>query len=38
VLRDAGIVSSERRGTRVYYRIEPDARLKLRSFEELVGP
>lgn len=35
VLREAGLIHSERRGTWVYYRIEPDA---LRALSALLGP
>ncbi len=38
ILREAGIVSSERRGTWVYYALEDGVRQKLRSFEELLRP
>jgi ArsR family transcriptional regulator len=37
ILREAGIVSSERRGTWVYYALEDGVRQKLRSFDELLG-
>ena len=36
ILREAGIVSSERRGTWVYYALERGVRQKLRGFEELL--
>lgn len=38
ILREAGIVSSERRGTWVYYALVDGVRQKLRSFEGLLGP
>lgn len=38
ILREAGIVSSERRGTWVYYALEDGVRQKLRSFHQLLGP
>jgi ArsR family transcriptional regulator len=38
ILREAQIVSSERRGTWVYYALEPRARERLRAFDELLGP
>lgn len=38
ILREAGIVSSERRGTWVYYSLEPGLREKLQAFDQLLGP
>ena len=38
ILREAGIVSSERRGTWVYYALADGVRQKLRSFDALLGP
>ena len=35
VLREAGLISGERRGTWVYYRVEPDA---LRGLSEVLTP
>jgi ArsR family transcriptional regulator len=37
ILREAGLVSSERRGTWVYYALEDSVRQKLRDFEEILG-
>lgn len=36
LLREAGIVSAERRGTWVYYSLEPRTRAQLRAFAELL--
>jgi ArsR family transcriptional regulator len=36
ILREAGIVSAERRGTWVYYSLEPGVREKLHAFEQLL--
>ena len=39
VLREAGLVSGERRGRRVDYRIEPEGVARLRDeFDRLIGP
>lgn len=38
ILRDAGLVTCERRGTWVYYRIAPDARLRLHDALNLAFP
>ncbi len=38
ILREAGVVSAERRGTWVYYSLEPRVREKLHGFDELLGP
>ncbi len=38
ILREAGVVSGERRGTWVYYTLEPGMREKLRAFDSLLGP
>ncbi len=38
ILREAGIVSAERRGTWVYYSLESHVREKLRAFEALLDP
>jgi len=39
VLREAGLVSGERRGRRVDYRIEPKGVARLRDeFDRLIGP
>jgi len=38
ILREAGIVSAERRGTWVYYALERGVREKLRSFDALLAP
>jgi ArsR family transcriptional regulator len=38
ILREAGIVSAERRGTWVYYALERGVRQKLRAFDEMLGP
>ena len=38
ILRDAELVTSERRGTWVYYRLAPDARNRLRDALALVFP
>lgn len=38
VLREAGIVSAERRGTWVYYTLERDLRERVRAFGDLLGP
>ena len=38
ILREAGVVSSERRGTWVYYSLERGAREKLQAFEDLLDP
>ena len=38
ILREAGVVSSERRGTWVYYSLEPGVRQKLHAFDSLLGP
>lgn len=38
ILRDAGLVTSERRGTWVYYRLAPDARQRLHDALNLVLP
>jgi ArsR family transcriptional regulator len=38
ILRQAGVVSSVRRGTWVYYSLEPGVREKLHSFRELLDP
>ena len=38
VLREAGIVTPERRGTWVYYSLREDLRGRLRGFDELIGP
>jgi ArsR family transcriptional regulator len=37
VLREAGIVRAERRGTWVYYALEPGLRARLRAFEALIA-
>lgn len=37
VLRQAGVVSAERRGTWVYYALRPDVRGRLRTFLERLG-
>jgi ArsR family transcriptional regulator len=37
ILREAGIVSAERRGTWVYYTLEPAVREKCSSFAKLLG-
>ena len=36
ILREAGVVTSERRGTWVYYALEDGVRQKLRSFHEML--
>lgn len=38
ILREAGVVRSERRGTWVYYALEDGVRRRLRSFHEVLGP
>jgi len=38
ILREAGVVASERRGTWVYYSLEPSVRRKVREFGELLAP
>ena len=38
LLKDAGLVTSERRGTWVYYRLPADARPRLQSLLDLVIP
>lgn len=38
ILREARILSSERRGTWVYYLLEPHVRERLRAFDALLGP
>ena len=38
ILREAGIVSSEKRGTWVYYSLEPGVRQRLSEFDVLLGP
>ena len=38
LLKDAGLVTSERRGTWVYYRLPDDARRRLQSLLDLVLP
>jgi len=38
ILREAGIVTAERRGTWVYYALAAGARARLRSFDALLGP
>jgi ArsR family transcriptional regulator len=38
ILREAGIVSAERRGTWVYYSLEPRVRETLRAFDALLAP
>lgn len=38
ILREAGVVSSERRGTWVYYALEPGVRQELHAFDSLLGP
>ena len=38
ILREARVVSSERRGTWVYYALEDGVGQELRRFEELLGP
>jgi ArsR family transcriptional regulator len=38
VLREAGLVDSERRGTWVYYRVCPDAVRQLGALLEIAGP
>ena len=38
ILREAGIVSAERRGTWVYYALERGVRERLRAFDELLRP
>jgi ArsR family transcriptional regulator len=38
ILRDAGLVTCERRGTWVYYRLAPDARQRLHDALKLVIP
>jgi ArsR family transcriptional regulator len=38
ILREAGVVSGERRGTWVYYSLGPGVREKLREFDGLLGP
>ncbi len=37
ILREAGVVSSERRGTWVYYSLERGVRERLRAFDQLLG-
>jgi ArsR family transcriptional regulator, arsenate/arsenite/antimonite-responsive transcriptional repressor len=37
VLREAGVVSSERRGTWIYYRLEPKAALRLANLGHLLS-
>ena len=38
VLREAGIIDSERRGTWIYYRLRPEAAERLRAFATAFGP
>ena len=38
ILREAGVVTSERRGTWVYYALDEGVRQKLQSFLEVLGP
>jgi ArsR family transcriptional regulator len=38
ILREARIVSAERRGTWVYYALEPSVRQELHAFGELLAP
>jgi len=38
LLKDAGLVTSERRGTWVYYRLPEGARRRLRSLLDLIMP
>jgi len=38
LLKDAGLVTSERRGTWVYYRLPDDARRRLQSLLDLIVP
>jgi len=37
ILREAGVVSAERRGTWVYYALVPDVRRRLSAFDERFG-
>jgi len=37
ILREAGVVSAQRRGTWVYYSLAPSVRERLRAFEGLLG-
>ena len=38
VLREAGIIDSERRGTWIYYRLRPEAVERLRTFANAFAP
>ena len=38
VLREAGIIDSERRGTWIYYRLRPEAAERLRAFATAFAP
>ncbi len=38
VLRDAGWVTSERRGTWIWYTIRPEAAARLQALSEAIGP
>jgi ArsR family transcriptional regulator len=37
LLREAGVVAAERRGTWVYYTLEPGVGAQLRAFDALLG-
>jgi ArsR family transcriptional regulator len=37
ILREAGIVAAERRGTWIYYSLEPGLRARLEEFGDLLG-
>jgi ArsR family transcriptional regulator len=38
ILREAGVLTSERRGTWIFYSLEPTALERLRTFPTLLGP